>query len=57
MLTILPSVENQASCTDECYLLLIHFLRKTWPKVIGGDEFKSKADFDLLIIGQLLIDY
>ncbi len=50
MITMLHSVEGQASCTDERYLLIINFLCTTWPKVIGGGEFKSKVDFDLLII-------
>ena len=47
---MLPLVEDQASCIDECYLLVINFMCKTRPKVIGSDEFKYKADFDLLII-------
>ena len=50
MITMLHSVEGQASCTDERYLLIINFLCTTWPKVIGGGEFKPKADFNLLII-------
>jgi len=28
MITILHSVEGQASCTDECYLLIINFCVK-----------------------------
>ena len=44
------SVKGQMSCIDERYLLIINFLSKTWPKEIEGGEFKSKADFDLLII-------
>ena len=50
MIIVLHSVEGQASRTDERYLLIISFWCKTWPKVIRGGEFKSKADFDLLII-------
>ena len=47
---MVDSVEGQASCTDERYLLIINFWYKTWPKVIRGGEFESKADFHLLII-------
>ena len=47
---MLNSVEGQASCTDERYLLISKFLCKIWPKVIGDEEFKSKNDFDLLLI-------
>ncbi len=47
---MLNSVEGQASSTDERYLSIISFSCKTWPKVIGGGEFKSKAHVDLLII-------
>ena len=47
---MLNLVEGQASCTDERYLLIIKFLCKIWPKVIGDEEFKSKIDFDLLLI-------
>ena len=54
---MLHSLKNQASCTDQRSLLIINFLCKTWPKVITGGEYKSEADFDLLIISQLLIDY
>ena len=50
MITVWHSVEGQASCTDERYLLIINFLCTTWPKVIGGGEFKPKADFNVLII-------
>ena len=50
MITMWHSVEGQASCTDERYLLIINFLCTTWPKLIGGGEFKHKADFNLLII-------
>ena len=50
MITMLHSLEDQASCTVERYLLIINFLCKTWPKVIGDGEFQSKTEFDLLII-------
>ena len=50
MITMLHSIEGQASGTDERYWLIINFLCTTWPKVIGGGEFKPKADFNLLII-------
>ena len=50
MITMWHSVEGQASCTDERYLLIISLLCTTWPKVIRGGVFKSKADFNLLII-------
>jgi hypothetical protein len=50
MITMLHSVEGQPSSTDERHLIIISFACKAPPKVIGGGEFKSKADFDLLII-------
>ena len=43
-------VEGQASCTDERYLLIIKFLCKIRPKVIGDEELNSRNDFDLLLI-------
>lgn len=50
MLTMLHSMESQASCSDEHYLLIINFLCTIWSKLIGGGNFKSKAHFDLLIL-------
>ena len=54
---MLNSVESQASNIDEWYLLSINFLYETWPKVIGGGKFKSKVDFDYLIISYVLANY
>ena len=53
MIIKLPSVEGQASSTDERYLLIITFWCKIWPKVIRGEEFKSKVDFELSVIDYL----
>ena len=47
---MLHSLEDQASCTDECHFLIINFLCKTWQKIIEGGKFKSKTEFDLLIV-------
>ena len=57
MITMLNSVKNRASCTDERYLLIIDFLCKSWQKEPGGWKSKSEVNFDLLLISQLLIDY
>ena len=51
---MLHSLEDQASCTDECHFLIINFLCKTWQKIIEGGKFKSKTEFDLLIISIFL---
>ena len=50
IITILNSVESQANCISERYLLVIIFLCKTWPKVVEIGELKSQVDFDLLIM-------
>ena len=47
---MLHSLEDQASCTDECHFLIINFLCKTWQKIIEGGKFKSKTEVDLLIV-------